>query len=228
MGAARPRRDRGPQTRAALARGPSGRSKRRRRPRVEVLLTGSSRWRSRTTPSSGDPRLDRSARLRDGGGLVLGVPEGGRSLSVPFRSGCPGRATSSAASPSTSIPTSPTPASHGCVPTPRYDARWLYDFTPIGRPYRSCFARESCSHGRALAWSAASGAAPPATVRAVAFSPKTGVLWLGRTRSRTITLVVPRWRRAEAREAASVRGAAVAWARGHRRPAQKDLREIDF
>lgn len=27
-----------------------------------------------------------------------------------------------------------TPASHGCVRTPRYDARWLYDFTPIGTP----------------------------------------------------------------------------------------------
>jgi Sporulation and spore germination/L,D-transpeptidase catalytic domain/Putative peptidoglycan binding domain len=26
------------------------------------------------------------------------------------------------------------PASHGCVRTPRYDARWLYDFTPIGTP----------------------------------------------------------------------------------------------
>ena len=28
------------------------------------------------------------------------------------------------------------PASHGCVRTPRYDARWLYDFTPIGTPVR--------------------------------------------------------------------------------------------
>ena len=27
-----------------------------------------------------------------------------------------------------------TPASHGCIRTPRYDARWLYDFTPIGTP----------------------------------------------------------------------------------------------
>ena len=26
------------------------------------------------------------------------------------------------------------PASHGCVRTPRYDARWLYEFTPIGTP----------------------------------------------------------------------------------------------
>jgi hypothetical protein len=26
------------------------------------------------------------------------------------------------------------PASHGCVRTPRYDARWLYDFTPLGTP----------------------------------------------------------------------------------------------
>ena len=26
------------------------------------------------------------------------------------------------------------PASHGCVRTPRPDARWLYDFTPIGTP----------------------------------------------------------------------------------------------
>ena len=26
------------------------------------------------------------------------------------------------------------PASHGCIRTPRYDARWLYDFTPIGTP----------------------------------------------------------------------------------------------
>jgi hypothetical protein len=26
------------------------------------------------------------------------------------------------------------PASHGCVRTPRYDAKWLYDFTPIGTP----------------------------------------------------------------------------------------------
>ena len=26
------------------------------------------------------------------------------------------------------------PASHGCVRTPRGDARWLYDFTPIGTP----------------------------------------------------------------------------------------------
>ena len=28
------------------------------------------------------------------------------------------------------------PASHGCVRTPRYDARWLYEFTPIGTPVR--------------------------------------------------------------------------------------------
>ena len=27
-----------------------------------------------------------------------------------------------------------TPASHGCIRTPRYDARWLFDFTPIGTP----------------------------------------------------------------------------------------------
>jgi hypothetical protein len=26
------------------------------------------------------------------------------------------------------------PASHGCVRTPRYDAKWLFDFTPIGTP----------------------------------------------------------------------------------------------
>jgi hypothetical protein len=26
------------------------------------------------------------------------------------------------------------PASHGCVRTPRYDAKWLYEFTPIGTP----------------------------------------------------------------------------------------------
>jgi lipoprotein-anchoring transpeptidase ErfK/SrfK len=26
------------------------------------------------------------------------------------------------------------PASHGCIRTPRYDAKWLYDFTPIGTP----------------------------------------------------------------------------------------------
>ena len=29
-----------------------------------------------------------------------------------------------------------TPASHGCVRTPRYDAQWLYNFTPIGTPVR--------------------------------------------------------------------------------------------
>jgi Sporulation and spore germination/L,D-transpeptidase catalytic domain/Putative peptidoglycan binding domain len=28
------------------------------------------------------------------------------------------------------------PASHGCVRTPRYDARWLSEFTPIGTPVR--------------------------------------------------------------------------------------------
>ena len=26
------------------------------------------------------------------------------------------------------------PASHGCVRTPRYDAKWLYEFTPNGTP----------------------------------------------------------------------------------------------
>jgi hypothetical protein len=26
------------------------------------------------------------------------------------------------------------PASHGCIRTPRYDARWLYEFTPLGTP----------------------------------------------------------------------------------------------
>ncbi len=26
------------------------------------------------------------------------------------------------------------PASHGCIRTPRYDARWLYDFIPVGTP----------------------------------------------------------------------------------------------
>jgi Sporulation and spore germination/L,D-transpeptidase catalytic domain/Putative peptidoglycan binding domain len=28
------------------------------------------------------------------------------------------------------------PASHGCVRTPHYDAQWLYNFTPIGTPVR--------------------------------------------------------------------------------------------
>ena len=55
------------------------------------------------------------------------------SWSVPYKVGCRGRATSSAAlpstSPRTSRPSRPRTGAYGCR---RYDAKWLYDRAPVG------------------------------------------------------------------------------------------------
>jgi lipoprotein-anchoring transpeptidase ErfK/SrfK len=60
-----------------------------------------------------------------------------RSWSVPFRVWLPWASYFVGGVAFHEYPDVPTePASHGCVRTPRYDARWLYDFTPIGTPVR--------------------------------------------------------------------------------------------
>ena len=60
-----------------------------------------------------------------------------RSWSVPFRVWLPWASYFVGGVAFHEYPDVPTePASHGCVRTPRYDAHWLYDFTPIGTPVR--------------------------------------------------------------------------------------------
>jgi hypothetical protein len=130
----------GPQTRAALAQagrpspitsGGGGR-------RVEVLL-------DRQLALA----IENSAVVRaihvSTGAPGFGTPAGSysvfrkevRSWSIPFKVWLPWASYFVGGIAFHEYPDVPVaPASHGCVRTPRYGARWLYEFTPIGTPVR--------------------------------------------------------------------------------------------
>ena len=126
----------GPQTRAALAQagrpspitsGGSGR-------RVEVLLD------RQLTLAIENNQVVRAIHVSTGA-PGYGTPAGSysvfrkevRSWSVPFKVWLPWASYFVGGIAFHEYPDVPvTAASHGCVRTPRYDARWLYDFTPIG------------------------------------------------------------------------------------------------
>jgi hypothetical protein len=128
----------GPQTRAALARagrpspitsGGSGR-------RVEVLLD------RQLALAIENNQVVRAIHVSTGA-PGFGTPTGAysvfrkemRSWSVPFKVWLPWASYFVGGIAFHEYPDVPvTPASHGCIRTPRYDARWLYDFTPIGTP----------------------------------------------------------------------------------------------
>ncbi len=130
----------GPQTRAALAQagrpspitsGGAGR-------RVEVLLD------RQLTLAIENNQVVRAIHVSTGA-PGFGTPAGSysvfrkevRSWSVPFKVWLPWASYFVGGIAFHEYPDVPvTPASHGCVRTPRYDARWLYDFTPIGTPVR--------------------------------------------------------------------------------------------
>jgi Sporulation and spore germination/L,D-transpeptidase catalytic domain/Putative peptidoglycan binding domain len=130
----------GPQTRAALAQaarpspitsGGAGR-------RVEVLLD------RQLTLAIENNRVVRAIHVSTGA-PGFGTPAGSysvfrkevRSWSVPFKVWLPWASYFVGGIAFHEYPDVPvTPASHGCVRTPRYDARWLYEFTPIGTPIR--------------------------------------------------------------------------------------------
>jgi Sporulation and spore germination/L,D-transpeptidase catalytic domain/Putative peptidoglycan binding domain len=128
----------GPQTRAVLAQagrpspirsGGSGR-------RVEVLLD------RQLTLAIENNHVVRAIHVSTGA-PGYGTPAGSysvfrkevRSWSVPFKVWLPWASYFVGGIAFHEYPDVPvTAASHGCVRTPRYDARWLYDFTPIGTP----------------------------------------------------------------------------------------------
>jgi len=129
----------GPQTRAALARAE----------RPQPITTGGGR--------RVEVLLDRQLVLAIDNGVVVrtihmssgapgtATPPGSftvfrkeqRSWSVPFRVWLPWATYFVGGIAFHEYPDVPVqPASHGCVRTSRYDARWLYEFTPIGTPVR--------------------------------------------------------------------------------------------
>ena len=130
----------GPQTRAALAAagrpspitsGGSGR-------RVEVLLD------RQLALAIENNRVVRAIHVSSGA-TGFATPPGSysvfrkeaRSWSVPFKVWLPWASYFVGGIAFHEYPDVPvSPASHGCVRTPRYDARWLYEFTPIGTPVR--------------------------------------------------------------------------------------------
>jgi Sporulation and spore germination/L,D-transpeptidase catalytic domain/Putative peptidoglycan binding domain len=128
----------GPETRAALEeavrptpirRGPAGH-------RVEVLL-------DRQLTLAIDDNVVVRVMHMSSGKPGFATPSGSygvfrkeaRSWSVPFKVWLPWATYFVGGVAFHEYPDVPiVPASHGCVRTPRYDARWLYDFTPIGTP----------------------------------------------------------------------------------------------
>ena len=137
VGAARPRRRRRPAHARGARAARSGRRRARRAPAAASRSCSTASSRS-TSPAS---RVVRTLHVSTGAagfatpdGPLQRLPQGAQLVvGARTRSGCRGRATSSAASPSTSRRTCRRgPASHGCVRVPRYDAQWLYDRLPNG------------------------------------------------------------------------------------------------